>query len=140
MDKEKINLLKQEKYKNNPEPYRKSVLLYQKENKDKVNEAHRIWYHNNKEKIKKQRDQQKQRFNEWQRQYQSREEVKFRKRANAVLNYHVKCGNIVKPNKCKLCEEQTKLESHHKDYNEALKVIWVCRKCHIMIHKSLNKG
>src|SRR3990167_6956341 len=42
-----------------------------------------------------------------------------------------------KPNKCEKCEQIKIVEGHHFDYEKPLEVVWVCRKCHSLIHRSL---
>lgn len=59
-------------------------------------------------------------------------------RAGNLLRYAVKNGKIKKPKQCERCSKKTKLEGHHEDYDYPLKVIWLCRKCHILEHKKLS--
>lgn len=61
-------------------------------------------------------------------------------RAQAKLQYHVKHGNVIKPNKCTFCENTNWIEAHHHDYSKALDVVWVCRQCHVQIHKRMEKS
>lgn len=42
-------------------------------------------------------------------------------------------GKINK-SKCRDCES-TKTEMHHIDYNEPLKIVWLCRKHHAQVHR-----
>ncbi len=62
-------------------------------------------------------------------------------RARELLSYHVKKGNIKKPNYCSSCGIQKEIkciEAHHKDYSKPLEVIWLCRACHKEIHKLIT--
>ncbi len=43
---------------------------------------------------------------------------------------------MTKPKNCEMCERETRLNGHHKDYNKPFDVIWVCGSCHRKIHSS----
>lgn len=139
LDKEKINKQQREWRKKNPGYATKINSEYQKKNKEKVNEYHREWYQKNKDKFREQRSHQRERINSWARGYTKKEEVRFKLNANGLLNYHVKRGNIVKPQSCQICSEVRKLESHHHDYKKPLDIIWICIPCHKAIHKRLKE-
>jgi hypothetical protein len=47
----------------------------------------------------------------------------------------IKSGKIVRPDKCLVCAKKCKPEGHHNDYTKKLEVIWVCRQCHLDIHR-----
>ena len=58
-----------------------------------------------------------------------------RKRMNARCYAHVyrKRGKIpIKP--CAACGE-AKAEMHHSDYSKPVAVIWLCRPCHLLLHR-----
>lgn len=40
-----------------------------------------------------------------------------------------------KHKKCEICLKRKIVEGHHFDYEKPLKVIWLCRTCHILRHK-----
>ncbi len=46
----------------------------------------------------------------------------------------LKSGKLIKPNICRICgeyfEDKGNIHGHHEDYNQSLKVVWCCRKCH----------
>lgn len=46
----------------------------------------------------------------------------------------VKKGDLVRPDSCECCGKKTKPEGHHPDYNKALEVLWLCKRCHSDIH------
>jgi hypothetical protein len=55
--------------------------------------------------------------------------------ARHQLNDAVKLGHIKRMENCQICNRKCKTEAHHADYTKPLDVIWVCKKCHIKIHK-----
>lgn len=59
-----------------------------------------------------------------------------RKKLNArrAVKYAIEIGKLVKPTKCEECMSASKLSAHHNDYNRKLEVLWVCSKCHGLIH------
>ena len=61
---------------------------------------------------------------------------KFKSNARAYANTYLRRGAI-KKEKCRSCgKEQT--EMHHSDYNKPLDIIWVCRRCHMNIHRGID--
>lgn len=64
-------------------------------------------------------------------------------RAHYMIESAVKLGILKVPEVCQQCGKQqhksfNRLESHHWDYLKPLDVIWVCRDCHLLIHRSPN--
>jgi len=57
-------------------------------------------------------------------------------RAHALLNYHVKKGNVTKL-PCQICGKE-KVDGHHEDYSKPKEVIWLCRAHHREIHRKFN--
>lgn len=53
--------------------------------------------------------------------------------AGIILRKAVKLGNLAKLS-CQDCGD-IKSEGHHPDYSKPLKVIWLCRKHHVLWHK-----
>ncbi len=54
----------------------------------------------------------------------------------SAVHRAVKSGELVKPDICSKCGVPgKKLDGHHKDYEQPLVVVWVCRKCHKQRHK-----
>lgn len=49
----------------------------------------------------------------------------------------IKSGILVRPDKCELCSVVSKLDAHHLDYNDHLKVQWLCKPCHRTLHKKV---
>ena len=64
--------------------------------------------------------------------------------ARSKAQYAVKTGELIKPNKCEVCEIPAKkalrgiLEGHHEDYSKPLEVIWLCSGCHADADRALE--
>ena len=58
------------------------------------------------------------------------------RKAHQILNSAIKKKIIHKPLKCSCCEYDGKLHGHHEDYDNPLRVIWLCPSCHKKVHKS----
>ena len=43
-------------------------------------------------------------------------------------------GLIVRPLVCETCSEPKTLVRHHRDYNEPIKITWLCHSCHRAEH------
>lgn len=58
------------------------------------------------------------------------EKIKAREAVQKALRY----GKLIKPNTCEICKEyfkdKRKIHGHHEDYNQPLKVVWCCKRCH----------
>lgn len=61
-----------------------------------------------------------------------------RQAARAKVNYHIAKGKIVRPKICPKCNKRKKTEAHHTDYTKPLKVKFMCRQCHAVIHRKLE--
>ena len=87
-----------------------------------------------------------------QREYRSRPEVKIKARewarraaakyperaqARVAVNQAVKDWDLLRPDHCQNCGDQTKLQAHHhKGYGREqwLDVVWLCDPCHVLRH------
>jgi len=54
--------------------------------------------------------------------------------AHKRVHYHVKVGNIKRPETCESCKEMCKVQGHHDDYSKQLDVKWLCQTCHQARH------
>ena len=71
-------------------------------------------------------------------------------RAQQAVNRSVRSGRLVRPEVCSSCGEtpprnnagRTAIHGHHEDYSKPLEVVWLCRRCHVAVHKrpSPNPG
>ena len=53
--------------------------------------------------------------------------------ARQALNYAVRTGKV-RRGKCAKCGTERGVEAHHPDYANALEVVWLCTKCHGILH------
>lgn len=60
------------------------------------------------------------------------------RRAAHIKFAHAIAGNKIKrPSVCSACKVQCTPEGHHPDYSKPLDVIWLCRQCHVDLHRAL---
>jgi hypothetical protein len=69
-------------------------------------------------------------YNRLSKEYQA--ENKDKVKAVQLFNRKVRLG-VIKRLPCKVCGKK-KVDGHHFDYSDPLKVIWLCRKHHIGLH------
>src|SRR5690606_23872007 len=54
------------------------------------------------------------------------------RRAQGLVQYHIKVGHLVRPEACEECGATgRRIEAAHYNYEEPLKVRWLCRSCHV---------
>lgn len=61
------------------------------------------------------------------------EQVKRRK-AREILNHAIRDGKIYGPLPCAVCHSTHDIQAHHENYDEPLKVKWLCFKHHRQLH------
>jgi len=59
--------------------------------------------------------------------------------AQRLVRYHVQAGHIIRPNTCEQCGVVAKIEGAHFNYDEPLRVRWLCRSCHVRWDKAEPK-
>lgn len=70
---------------------------------------------------------------------------KFRKnnpekaRAYSAVGNALRSGKLQKPDLCEKCMKKKKVEAHHEDYSRPLDVTWLCKKCHLGLHRKLRE-
>lgn len=62
-------------------------------------------------------------------------EGRTKHRAVAYSCVAEKRGIIVRPLLCDGCGLEKKLYRHHEDYSKPLEITWLCKKCHLALHK-----
>ncbi len=65
---------------------------------------------------------------------------KHRRKHNCGMKvqYALKTGKLLKPENCSNCGWVGKLNAHHPDYNEPLRVVWLCPSCHKRLHLKVS--
>ncbi len=56
-------------------------------------------------------------------------------KAHGKVRAALKINELSKPVECEICKKKKILEAHHEDYSRPLEVIWICRQCHIKLHR-----
>lgn len=69
--------------------------------------------------------------------FRSRERLASRRRGytkkvqcRSLLNNAVRDGRIERPDSCSVCGTKGRIEAHHPDYEQSLRVLWLCPLCH----------
>lgn len=132
-----------EKYKQKREREKK----YYNSHREKLNEAQKKYYENLTEE-KKQKLAEKKRIYFRNSQEQKKKKYEYLRNiydkkkiyANIQIYEALQSGKIIKPSRCQICGKEKTLDGHHHDYDKPLDVIWVCRKCHMKIHKSYEEN
>ena len=52
-----------------------------------------------------------------------------------MVNRAIKNGVLIKPSVCENCGKECSPEGHHEDYSMPLEVVWLCKSCHLELHK-----
>ena len=58
--------------------------------------------------------------------------------ARSYAHVYLKRGKL-KKEPCQECGDLIS-EMHHPDYSKPLKIIWLCRVCHLELHRSLTES
>lgn len=102
----------------------------------------RAWYQRNLERARKLSLEATKRYNSTEKGRKKRNERTNnwekknpeKRRAQEKLQYWVKTGKIQKPSYCSKCNLECKVQAHHFDYSKPLEVLWICARCHFLLH------
>ena len=96
------------------EKMKEYLVYYYIKNIDKIKKDSSDWKKNNKDSLKSWR-------------LKNIKKLKTRKLALKI--------QIPKNQLCEICNKNLATERHHEDYNKPLKIIFLCKLCHIYLHK-----
>ena len=74
----------------------------------------------------------------WRKTHPLSPEAKKRDIARSYAGTYKRRGRLV-PQPCISCSA-TQSQMHHPDYSQPLAVQWLCRPCHLQLHKAQEKG
>jgi len=72
------------------------------------------------------------------KEYRKRFPKKYK--AHSLVSNAVRDGRLEKPNVCEACNQITRVEAHHDDYDKPLEVRWLCSGCHKIWHAENGEG
>jgi hypothetical protein len=82
----------------------------------------------------KHRDQYNAYYREWYRSG-GRNRDAAAQRAQGIVARAILAGLLTRPDACVKCEgTNSRIEAHHEDYRQPLRVMWLCRRCHRSLH------
>lgn len=66
-----------------------------------------------------------------------KQDKKFKEKISArqKVRWALINGKIKRPKICGECKQNKKLDAHHPRYCEPLNVKWMCRSCHVSLHR-----
>ena len=79
---------------------------------------------------------------DWRKRYnriKNSEEFIIKAQAKRKVRTALESNAMSKPKFCELCVVKKAKHAHHEDYARPLKVIWLCVRCHSLIHKYKKK-
>tara|TARA_R110002126_G_scaffold175224_2_gene323871 strand:- start:642 stop:1157 length:516 start_codon:yes stop_codon:yes gene_type:complete len=123
-------------------------VKYNSENKEKRSEAGKVYSEKHREK-NRERHQcfKKNNPDYWKEYYKQNKEIRlaankrfYDKNPERRVFYSeykkaLNKGILVRPNQCCLCGVIGKIVGHHFNYDDPMKVTWVCEPCHHEIHR-----
>jgi predicted DNA-binding protein YlxM (UPF0122 family) len=76
----------------------------------------------------------------------SAKDLTKKERCHNIVEKAIKKGSLINPGTCEACgssgvfkDGRTSIQAHHSDYDQPLKINWLCQKCHHLWHKN-NKA
>ncbi|MBS0654123.1 MAG: hypothetical protein JSR39_11435 [Verrucomicrobia bacterium] len=119
---------------------RESQKRFYTQNRESILSKRRELYRINRENILKKENERRKtpEFRAYARGYQQklRKERKELIYSWSLVAKAIKKGKMIKGDKCELCGSVCKIEGHHADYSKPLEVQWICKKCHVNLHKN----
>lgn len=73
---------------------------------------------------------------EWRKTHRLSPEQRKKANARRTATIYVERGKL-KPQLCEACGSES-AEKHHEDYSRPLDVHWLCRPCHISLHRGTS--
>lgn len=78
---------------------------------------------------------------EWQKAYLAKRpdihpEEKKKRKARSLANVYQRMGKLTQQ-PCEKCGSKDS-EKHHEDYDKPLLITWLCRPCHLDLHRKIN--
>jgi len=61
-------------------------------------------------------------------------------KAQSIITVMITNGTIKAPDCCEICSKPAKTEAHHPNYNKLDEVKWLCRDCHLDLHKKQSQN
>ncbi len=55
--------------------------------------------------------------------------------ARKMVSKALKDGKLIKSPFCEECFNHRGITAHHENYNQPLKIVWLCKDCHLERHK-----
>jgi ribosomal protein S27AE len=71
---------------------------------------------------------------EWRKTHPLKGEARMKMNARAYAHVYLKRGKLTR-GVCETCGS-AKSEMHHEDYSKPLVVRWLCRRCHLALHRN----
>lgn len=72
---------------------------------------------------------------EWRKTHRLNAEQRRKDNARSYAKEYLKRGYLMRE-PCLICDDAAAAQMHHPDYAEPLKVVWLCRKHHLYLHKT----
>lgn len=129
-------------YQQNREKYLERSKIWALNNPLRVKESNYKFYHSMTLEQKEKALERKRKFNKTQKGRLL--SAKYRQGKKWIARYTfrnaIRDGKIKKVSICQVCLSNKSVEGHHPNYDEPLNVVWLCRKCHMAIHKSIKEA
>lgn len=75
---------------------------------------------------------------QWRQTHPLTEVQRIKDRARSYAGVYERKGALI-PTPCERCNAE-KVEKHHPDYSKPLEIVWLCRPCHLALHREERHG